>query len=323
VTEYFKGSFSDQIEVERWESVYSRQDFRGFCYRARMNQTLSWLDASNLSRNSMILDAGCGAGIVTREVAKRGHQVIGVDYSYDMIEKANSICNTDGNLRVKFSQVDVESLPFKDSSFDTIVCLGVITYLECVEKTLREFSRILRPGGVLILSSLNKAHLVVYLDLPILVGDILNTLVKFGRITLKKILGTRIASRIATWRKRTEIKEAPPVYRRYFTPKLKTLLELQGFSVLEYTTVPLGLLTFFGRTIPPQDINMKMTMFLERFVDVPLIGPLGGVCIFRVRKSPIGRPNESSQPKPAKLKLGAAARKNRLNPSCPRRLLCV
>jgi len=199
-------------------------------------------------------------------------------------------------LGVKFSQVDVESLPFKDSSFDTIVCLGVITYLESVEKTLREFSRILRPGGVLILSSLNKAHLAMYLDIPILVGDVLDISMKFARKTLKKILGTRIASRIATWRKRTEIKEAPPVYRRYFTPKLKTSLELQGFSVLEYTTVPLGLLTFFGRTIPPQKINMKMTLFLERFLNVPLIGPLGGMCIFRVRKSSIGRPNESSQP---------------------------
>jgi len=236
----------------------------------------------------MILDAGCGAGIVTCEVAKRGHQVIGIDYSYDMIEKANSICNTDGNLGVKFSQVDVESLPFKDSSFDTIVCLGVITYLESVEKTLREFSRILRPGGVLILSSLNKAHLAMYLDIPIRVGDVLDISMKFARKILKKILGTRIASRIATWRKRPEIKNAPPVYRRYFTPKLKTLLELQGFSVLEYTTVPLGLLTFFGRTIPPQKINMKMTMFLERFSNVPLIGPLGGMCIFRVRKTPLG-----------------------------------
>ena len=296
VKEHSREFFSHEVEVERWESVYDRQDFRGFCYRARMNQTLSWLDASSLSRDSMTLDAGCGAGIVTREVAKRGHQVVGIDYSYDMIEKAHSICNTDGNLRVNFSQVDVESLPFKDSSFDMIVCLGVVTYLESEEKVLHEFSRVLKPGGVLILSSLNKAHLVIYLDLPILVGDILNTLVKFARITLKKILGTRIATRIAIWRKRTEIKEASPVYQRYFTPKLITSLELQGFSVLEYTTVPLGLLTFFGRTIPPQKVNMKMTMFLERFLNVPLIGPLGGMCIFRVTKSPIGRPDESSQP---------------------------
>lgn len=291
VKEHSREFFSHEIEVERWESVYDRQDFRGFCYRARMNQTLSWLDASSLSRGLMTLDAGCGAGIVTREVAKRGHQVVGIDYSYDMIEKAHSICNTDGNLRVKFSQVDVESLPFKDSSFDMIVCLGVVTYLESEEKVLHEFSRVLKPGGVLILSSLNKTHLVVYLDLPILVGDILNTLVKFARITLKKILGTRIATRIAIWRKRTEIKEASPVYQRYFTPKLITSLELQGFSVLEYTTVPLGLLAFSGRTIPPERINIKMTMFLDR-LRIPFIGPLGGMCLFRARKSSIRRPIE-------------------------------
>ena len=275
-----------------------------------MNQTLSWLEASNLSRNSMILDAGCGAGIVTRGLAKRGHIVIGTDYSYDMLEKATSVCNTDRDLRVKFSQVDVESLPFKDASFDMVVCLGVVTYLESEERALHELSRLLRPGGVLILSSLNKAHLVNYLDLPVLVRDVLDRLVKLGRNTIKSIIGTRIASRIAIWRrrKRTEIKNRTPVYRRYFTPKLITSLELQGLSVLEYTTVPLGLLTFFGRTIPPQGMNMKVTMFLERFLDVPLIGPLGGMCIFRVRKSPIERPDKSCQPKSAKLRLGARAR---------------
>lgn len=285
--ELFKEYFSDQLEVERWESVYSRQDFRGFCYRARMNQTLSWLDASNLSRNSMILDAGCGAGIVTRGLAKRGHIVIGTDHSYDMLEKATSVCNTDRDLRVKFSQVDVESLPFKDVSFDMIVCLGVVTYLESEERALHEFSRLLRPGGVLILSSLNKAHLVNYLDLPVLVRDVLDRLEKLGRNTVKSILGTRIASKIAIWRRRkgTEIKNSTPVYRRYFTPKLKASLELQGFSVLEYTTVPLGLLTFSGRTIPPERMNMKLTMFLAR-LNVPLLGPLGGMCIFRARKEP-------------------------------------
>jgi len=287
VKEFFKEYFSDQLEVEQWESIYGRQDFRGFCYRARMNQTLSWLDASNLSRNSMILDAGCGAGIVTRELAKKGHIVIGTDYSYDMVEKAISVCNTDRDLRVKFSQVDVESLPFKDSSFDMVVCLGVVTYLESEERALHELSRLLRPGGVLILSSLNKAHLVSYLDLPILLKDVLDRLLKLGRNTIKSILGTRIASRIAIWRrrKRTEINNGSPIYRRYFTPKLKTSLERQGFSVLEYTTAPLGLLTFSGRTIPPERMNMKLTMFLER-LNIPLIGPLGGMCIFRARKEP-------------------------------------
>lgn len=126
-------------------------------------------------------------------------------------EKANSVCNTDANLKLKFLQADVESLPLKDSSFDMILCLGVTIHLESVEKALREFPRILTSGGVLVLSSLNRTYLAVYLDLPILVGGMLNTLVKFARITLEQILGARIASRIATWRKRPEIKEVPGI----------------------------------------------------------------------------------------------------------------
>lgn len=302
---YFKEYFSDSIQIERWESIYNQQDFSGFCYRARMNQAMSWLDASNLSRNSMTLDAGCGAGVITREIAKRGHKVIGTDYSYGMIEKANSVCNTDRNLEAKFSQADIESLPFKDSSLDMILCLGVITYLESAEKALHEFSRVLKPGGILILSSVNKAHLAIYLDLPILAMRIYFMLSKLARNTLKKILGSRITRRIRTWKKRTEIENSSPSIRRYFAPNLKTSLERHRFSVLEHTTVPMGLLTFFGRTIPPIGVNIRMTMFLERFSNVPLIGALGGMCIFRARKNPDGRPKESSQLKSAQSGSGA------------------
>jgi len=275
---YFKELFSEQTEIEHWESIYDHQDFCGACLRLRMNQALSWLDDSNLSKNSMILDAGCGAGKVTRETAEREHNVFGMDYSYGMIKKANRICNTERKLNVKFLEGDIESLPFKDSSFDMVICLGVITYLESEEKALRELSRVLKLQGILILSSLNKAHLAKYFDFPLLI-----------RNALQKIFGYRIAF----WKKRAKVKRDSGSKRRYFTPYLRNSLELQGFKVLEYTTVPLGLLTFYGREIPPKKINIKITMFLEKFLNVPLIGPLGGLCIFRVKKSPFVNPNES------------------------------
>jgi ubiquinone/menaquinone biosynthesis C-methylase UbiE len=204
-----------------------------------------------------------------------------------MLEKANSTCGTDRKSIEKFLQADIESLPFNDSSFDMIICLGVIAYFKSEEKLLREFSRVLKESGVLILSSLNKAHLVMYFNDPSLVTDILR---KLAKNTLKRIFGSRIETR----KKKTRTESEPPARRRYLTPELENSLQLQGFSVLEHTSVPLELLTFRGRTILPLRANIKITMFLERFSNIPFIGTLGGMCIFRARKNPDGRCKESS-----------------------------
>jgi ubiquinone/menaquinone biosynthesis C-methylase UbiE len=277
VKAHFQEFFSKPTEIDYWESAYNRADFTGVIYRERMNQALTWLDGSGLPENSTILDAGCGPGIVAHEVAKRGYKVLGMDYSHNMVERARSVCNSDENLDIEFLQGDIESMPFEDSSFDMILCLGVITYLESEEKALVELSRVLRPHGILILSSINKLDLARCLDLPLLV-----------KWALRKVLGSRIRSRRREARIKNGSDEQTVSIRRYFTPKLRKSLELRGFKVLEHTTIPLQLLTFFGRKIPPERINVKITMLLGRFSNIPLLGPLGGMCIFKLRKSAAG-----------------------------------
>jgi len=166
VKRYFQPLLSEQPEIDYWESVYARQDFIGDCYRRRMSQALSWLDAAKLSKGSIILDAGCGAGIATQEIAERGYQVCGMDRSSGMVERAHGICKTKEKLNVQFLQGDIQCLPFRDLSLSSIVCLGVITYLRSEDKALREFSRVLKPHGTLILSIVNRAHLRDFVDLP-------------------------------------------------------------------------------------------------------------------------------------------------------------
>lgn len=259
--------FAGQTEIEYWESIYNRKDFSGFCYRARMNQALSWLDKASLSRNPTILDAGCGTGVVTRELAQRKYRVLGIDASYGMILKAKIVCNTDGRANVQLIQGDVQSLPLQDSSVDGVVCLGVITYFKSEEKALQELSRVLKPDGTLILSILNRSHLTYYLDLP-----------RFINNRFKKALGSGSASP-----QNTQAKESLPI-RSYFIPSILKSLEQRGFMVMEYKTVPLGLLTFFNHELPPKRLNVKITLFLERFSKIPLIGSFGGMCLFKATK---------------------------------------
>lgn len=265
--EYLHRLFSNQANIDYWESIYNRQDFLGVCYRRRMCQALSWLDNTNLSKNSKILDVGCGAGMMAKEIANRKYEILGMDYSYNMIKRAKAICNR--KFAINFFQGDVESLPFKDSVFDMVLCLGVITYLKSEQKALHEMSRILKPGGTMILSILNKFSLAKCLDTSVLV-----------KRRLQRITGNRIVS----WKKRAEIKKNYSPIKSYFIPSLKNALKTAGFTELACMAIQYGPFTFFGRKIFPEGININITTFLEKFSNIPVIRSLGNMCLFRLKK---------------------------------------
>jgi len=267
--EHFKKSFSQHRNVDYWESVYGRKDFWGVCYRKRMCQALSWLDNSNLLPNSRILDVGCGAGVMTREVANRGYEVFGMDYSHNMIRRAKAICSVDMKFKTNFLEGDIESLPFKDSVFDTVLCLGVVTYLKSEGKALHEISRVLKPGGILILSILNKASLAKSLDISLIL-----------RRRIKKIVSNITPS----WRNKRGIRESYSGIRSYFIPRLRNSLRIAGFKELDRMAVQYGPLTFFGRKIFSDGTNINITKFIEKFSNMPFVRSFGDMCLFKLTK---------------------------------------
>lgn len=97
-----------------------------------------------LSNNMEILDAGCGAG-GTMEVMTKYGMVTGVDTSEEMID----YCQKKGLNANCHSILD---LPFDDSTFDLVLCLDVIEHLPDEEPAILELMRVLKPGGLLLLS---------------------------------------------------------------------------------------------------------------------------------------------------------------------------
>jgi len=267
--EYFNRLFSNRANINYWQSIYDRQDFLGVCYRRRMYQVLSWLDNLDLYKDSKILDAGCGAGRIAKEIANRRYDVIAMDYSHNMVKEAKAICSVNEELDIKFLQGDIESLPYKDSVFDMVLCLGVITYLKSEQKALREMSRILKPGGTLILSILNKVSLARCLDISV-----------FVKRRLRDIVGNATVP----WKKRAEIKKSSCRIKSYFIPSLRNSLRIAGFTELDFTAIRYGPLTFLGRNIFPEGININITTFLEKFSNVPLVRTFGDMCLFKARK---------------------------------------
>ena len=96
------------------------------------------------------LDAACGTGRHAQHLAELGHQVVGVDDTDAMLNVA----------RAKLSDVDfrrgrLEALPLDDASVDVVTCALALTHVPDLGPVLREFGRVLRPGGSAVLSDIH------------------------------------------------------------------------------------------------------------------------------------------------------------------------
>jgi len=138
-------AFHDEL-ASGWEKKYLRGGF------ARRKSFFLHNVFPLLGPPGYWLDAGCGSGTFSRMLAQSGHTVLGVDASEQMlIEATDNIGDLAGRLSFRLIET-VESLPFPDESFDGVICLSVLEYLECPDDALKEMSRILKPGGTIIFS---------------------------------------------------------------------------------------------------------------------------------------------------------------------------
>ncbi|MBI5888355.1 MAG: class I SAM-dependent methyltransferase [Deltaproteobacteria bacterium] len=101
------------------------------------------------------LDEGCGTGIYTIELARRGAVSTGVDSSKEMLDLAGAKARKEG-LTVEFVSADALMLPFPDGCFDMVLSAGMLCFIREREKALQEMRRVLKPGGKLIVGVLNK-----------------------------------------------------------------------------------------------------------------------------------------------------------------------
>lgn len=114
----------------------------------------------NFNKNIKILDIGCGTGRHSIELAKRGYNVVGIDLSESMLNRAQEKALAEKlNLTVMFQKYDARNLPFKNE-FDLaiILCEGGFCLMETDEmnfKILESTSRALKENGKLIFTALN------------------------------------------------------------------------------------------------------------------------------------------------------------------------
>lgn len=90
-----------------------------------------------------VLDVATGTGAVALELVQRGHTVVGIDQSPEMLAVVRERLP-----RVEFHEGKAEALPFADAEFDALTFTYLLRYVDDPQETLHELARVVRPGGV-------------------------------------------------------------------------------------------------------------------------------------------------------------------------------
>jgi SAM-dependent methyltransferase len=139
----------DEPRLDEWFEGYRRR------HRRRLAVDL-WLVEGRLKRGAGILECGSIPPLVTAALAKLGFGIQGVDIAPERFGSAIA----DLGLEVRQCDFERERLPFEDATFDGVLFNEIFEHLRVNPiETMREVRRVLRPGGVLFLSTPNLRSL--------------------------------------------------------------------------------------------------------------------------------------------------------------------
>lgn len=108
--------------------------------------------AARLSDGRDVLEVACGAGQGLGVLGDHARRVVGADYTAALLLMAQ----THYAARIPLTRIDAQRLPFSDSSFDVVVMYEALYYLAHPDAFIDEARRVLRPGGRLIICTVNR-----------------------------------------------------------------------------------------------------------------------------------------------------------------------
>jgi len=127
-----------EVDADLWNEHFARYAF-----------------ASRLSRRKRVLDAGCGTGYGTAELARGAAAVVGLDVSAEALKFARLSYPLSN---AGFLQASCAALPFAGGSFDLVTVFEVIEHIREWRECLREIRRVLAPAGQCVISTPNRDY---------------------------------------------------------------------------------------------------------------------------------------------------------------------
>jgi ubiquinone/menaquinone biosynthesis C-methylase UbiE len=141
---------------QQWENAYRTIENEEF-----FDQVFDYITlVLNAPENSTFLDVGCGTCAHSIRLANRGFFVHAVDISESILKIAETnVKSKKMQHKISIRRQDVLSLSFEDETFNYILCWGVLMHIPNIEKAISELTRVLKPGGILIISEGNMYSL--------------------------------------------------------------------------------------------------------------------------------------------------------------------
>jgi len=153
----------DDAEVAKFEALASRwwdkeSEFKPLHEINPLR--LNYIDELSGLAGKKVLDVGCGGGILSESMAKRGAQVTGIDMGGKPIKIAK-LHALEAGVEINYRKVSAEALADEvgsdtEQQFDVITCLEMLEHVPDPASIIQACSRMLKPGGQLFLSTLNR-----------------------------------------------------------------------------------------------------------------------------------------------------------------------
>ncbi len=202
-----------------------------------------------------VLDAGCGLGAQTVELAARGYHMVGLDISSTMVSRAYDEAE-DRGLQIDFVRGDMREITFEEP-FDALLCWGTtFGYFseDENERTIRQFHRALRPNGMLLLEVVNRDFMIssqpnqVWFEVD---GAVCMEETDFDYEASRLRVKRRVASHSGQQNDRHYS------VRLYALHEIRGLLERNGFRVDEISGREATLGVFFGVHSPKMIVRAE------------------------------------------------------------------
>ena len=215
------------------------------------------LAARFVSSGSRVLEVGSGPGYLSRELQDMEYDVVSCDLALRMASKTRARMNRDSVV-----VADVHALPFQPEVFDAIVLIGVISYISDPVDVLCKLRKLLKPGGILLVSSANINLFFISIS-----RKIDQLLVRLGFRNPKRKTAESFFSKTCTYYKASDF---------------NALVSETGFSLLDSANIGFGRLKLRKKSIFPDWLDVGLARLLSSISRLRMFRWLGNYAFANV-----------------------------------------